>query len=94
VLLRLEDFEESDDAGVADLLQDVDLLEDFPPTIFIFYICFVDTLNRYIFPGEFVHAERNLAKGSFAEQLDKLVEVKRGVRNLLVLLDICLDVSY
>jgi hypothetical protein len=41
-----------------------------------------------------VHAERNLAKGSFAEQLDKLVEVKRGVRNLLVLLDICLDVSY
>ena len=75
VLLALEDFEESDDAGVADLLQDIDLLEDFSSTILIFYICFVNALNRYIFPGKFMNTKRDLAKGSFSKQLDKLVEV-------------------
>ena len=75
-----------------DLLEQVYLLEDLPSRELILHVLFINGLDGYLLACEFVYSKRDLTKGSFANQFDKFVEIKRGLRQFVLLLNVILDV--
>ena len=92
MLARLKHFEQPDDVGVLDLLEQVDLLEHFAFAEFVLHVVFLDRLDGHLLPSQLVHSESYLSEGSFSDQLHELVEVEGRGRQLVVLLDVRLDV--
>ena len=78
---------------MANFLQNVDFLEDFPARILIFDIDFVNAFDCDVFTGEFVDAECDFAESTLAQEFDKPVEFQGGVGYLPMLFHISLDVS-
>lgn len=60
---------------MADLLEDVDLLEDLTSRELIFHVWFLDRFNRYFLASKFVDPECDFSKGSFADEFKKSVIV-------------------
>lgn len=74
VFVGFEDFEEADDVGVFDFLEDVDFLEDFFAVEVVFHEGFGDGFDGDVFSGELVDAEGDGAEGAFADEFDEFVE--------------------
>ena len=94
MLLTLEDFKQADDARVTYLLEYVDFLEDLASRVLVLDVDLVDALDGHILARELVDAERDLAEGSLAEQLDESIEVQCRRRYLVVLFHIGTNVAY
>lgn len=92
VLAGLKDLQEPDDIGVLYLLEQVNFLEDLPLAEVILHVVLLDRLDGHLLPRQLVHSQRDLAKGSFSNELHELVEVESRGRQLVVLLDVLLDV--
>ena len=78
---------------MANLLQDVDFLENFAARVLILDVHFVNALNCNILAGQFVDAQRDLAECTFAQQFDEAIKVKRRVWDLSMLLHVGFDVA-
>ena len=94
MLLTLKDFKQADDARVTYLLEYVDFLEDLASRVLVLDVDLVDALDGHILARELVDAERDLAEGSLAEQLDEPIEVQGRRRYLVVLFHIGANVAY
>lgn len=92
MLTGFEDLEQSNDIGMFDLLQQVNLLEYFPLAKVVLHIVLLDSLDGDLLSRQLVDAEGDLAEGSFSNQLYELVEIQCCRRQLVVLLDVLLDV--
>ena len=93
VLLAFEDFKKANHARVANLLQNVDFLENFAARVLILDVHFVYAFNCNILAGQFVNTQRDLAKGTLPQQFDEAIEVKGRVRDLSMLLHVSFDVA-
>lgn len=93
VLAALEDFQEANDVGVLDLLEEVHLLEDFALGEVVLHVTLLNRLDRNILASQFVHAECDLAERTLAYQFDELVEFEGGGWQLIILRYVALDVS-
>ena len=93
VLAALEDFQEANDVGVLDLLEEVHLLEDFALGEVVLHVTLLNRLDRNILASQFVHAECDLAERTLAYQFDELVEFEGGGWQLIILHYVALDVS-
>lgn len=90
----LKHFKKSDNVGVANLLEDEDLLEDFFLRKVILHIVFVDCLDRYVLASEFMNAKCDLTEGTLADEFHEFIKVKCRSWDLFVLLDESLIVLY
>ena len=75
-----------------DFLKQVYFLEDFPFTKIIFHIAFLDRLDRHLLPGKLVHAQRDFPECALPYELNELVELQCGRRQLVLLVYVTLDV--
>ena len=88
VLGTLEHFEEADDVGVPDLLEDVDLLHDLLLGVSVLHVGLVDRLDSDLSTSELVDTEGDLPESTLADGVDEFVELLRCGRQLLILLDV------
>jgi hypothetical protein len=77
---------------VLDLLEEIDLLEHLSLAEVVLHVGLLDSLDGHLLPRQLVHPQSNLTEGTLADELDELVEVEGGRRQLVVLLDVLLDV--
>ena len=75
-----------------DLLEQVDFLEDLALREVVLHVVLLDGLDGDLLARQLVDAERDLSEGTLADKLDEAIEVQRGGRQLIVLLDVALDV--
>lgn len=75
-----------------DLLEEIDLLENLSLAEVVLHVCLLDGLDGHLLPRQLVHPQGHLTEGTLADELDELVEVEGGRRQLVVLLDVLLDV--
>ena len=78
---------------MANLLQNVDFLEDFAARVLILDVHFVNAFNCNILASQFVNTQRDLAEGTLAQQFDESIEVKCRMRDLSMLLHVGFDVA-
>lgn len=74
VLRALEDFEQADDIGVADFLEDVDFLHYLLLGVSVLHVALVDGFDGHLSASQFVDTKSHLAKSTFSDELNKLVE--------------------
>ena len=65
-------------------------MEDLSTGELILHVGFLNGLDGHLLACEFMDAEGNLAKCSFADQLDKFIELQSGLRELICLGDVVL----
>ena len=82
VFWRLKDLKESDDVGMAHLLQDLHFLENFLLLIVIFHQGLVDRFDGNNLSCELVDSKSNFSECSLADELDELVVVNTCDRDL------------
>lgn len=82
VLLVFEYLIEPDYIGVADLLEDVDLLEDLLPGILVLELAELDHLDGHELASQLVYGQVHLPEGSITNLLHELVEVQASRREL------------
>ena len=70
----------------------VHLLEHFTSAVLILNIDFVNRLDSHILACQLVYAQRDLSKGTLAQELYILVELKSSVWDLSILSNICFDI--
>ena len=75
-----------------DLLEEIDLLEHLSLAEVVLHVGLLDGLDGHLLPRQLVHPQSYLTEGTLADELDELVEVEGGWRQLVVLLDVLLDV--
>jgi len=75
VLGRFEDFKESDDVGMAHLLQDLHFLQNFLLLIVIFHQSLVYRFDGNNFTGELVDPKCDFSEGTLAYEFHELVVV-------------------
>ena len=88
MLRALENLEQTNDVRVPNFLQDVYLLHYFLFGVYVLHVAFINCLDSDLAPGQFMDRESDLTKGTFTDQLHKLVEVLCRRRYLLVLLEV------
>lgn len=93
MLLAFEDFKKANNARVANLLQNVDFLKNFAARVLILDVHLVYAFNCNILASQFVNAQRDLAEGTLAQQLDEAIKVQRRVRDLSMLLYVGFNVA-
>ena len=76
-----------------DLLEEVDLLEDFTLAELVLHILLLDCLNCHTLTSQFVHAECDFAESSLANQLDEFVEFESRRWEFVILRNVILDVA-
>ena len=57
-------------------LEQINFLEDFTFTEVVLHVVLFYGFDGHLFASEFVHSESDLSKCSFADKLDKLIEIK------------------
>lgn len=77
-----------------DLLQQIDLLENFTLAKIILHELLLYCLDCYRFSSKLVHPERHFAECTLSDQLDELVEFECGRRQLVIFCDVILDVAH
>ena len=92
VLAALEHFVEPDDVGMSDFPQNVNFLHNFLPGVGVLHVFFVDGLDGDVPSGQLVNCKCHFAERALANQLDKLVELERGLGHRLVLVVVVLIV--
>ncbi len=73
------------------LFQNVNLLEDFPATVLVFDVRFVNRFYRYLFACELVDTKSYFSEGPLAKEFDKLIKIKSCLRYCVVLFDVSFD---
>jgi len=92
---RFEDFKESDDVGVANLLQDLYFLQHFLLLIVIFHQGLVDCFDSNNLSCKLVDSKGNFSEGSLADEFHELVVVDTCDRDLrLYRIGEVLDIGY
>ena len=77
-----------------DLLQQVNFLEDLALAEFILHIALLNRLDCNLLACQLMHTKCHFPKSAFPDQLDKLIEVQRGGREFVGLVNVRLDVLY
>ena len=93
MLFAFKDFKKANNARVANLLQNVDFLKNFAARVLILDVHLVYAFNCNILASQFVNAQRDLAEGTLAQQLDEAIKVQRRVRDLSMLLYVGFNVA-
>lgn len=93
-LLRLEDFEEFDDTGMSDSLEDVDLLQNLPLGELISHVLLINGLHSHFLSSQLMLAQYDLPESSFTQPLSLPIKMEVGVGVVVVLLLVIGDILF
>jgi hypothetical protein len=66
MLAAFKNFKQADDVGVLDLLEQINLLEDFSLTKFVFHVTLFDGLDGHLLSSKLMHTKGYLAECTFS----------------------------